>query len=111
MDPLKQLMGALGYSHVTDPDAEFERSYPYFHKPAGWPHSHHVHLCEAGSDTEWRHMAFRDYLRTHAEAREEYLLLKRRLAKCFHDATHEERQRYADAKSEFVARILSLAKR
>jgi GrpB-like predicted nucleotidyltransferase (UPF0157 family) len=101
------LMTSLGYVHLADPDPEFERRYPFFHKPAQWPHSHHVHLCEAESDMEWRHVAFRDYLRTHADAHIEYVALKRELAARHGGSTHEERQGYADAKTEFIERILA----
>jgi GrpB-like predicted nucleotidyltransferase (UPF0157 family) len=76
-----------------------------------WPHSHHVHLCEAGSDWERRHLAFRDALRADPSARDEYAALKRRLATAHGGATQEERQDYADAKTGFVARVLSTAAR
>ena len=111
LDPYVPLMRALRYVHLADPDPEFERSYPYFHKPAQWPHSHHVHLCEAGSDMEWRHIAFRDHLRAHADARAGYAMLKRELAARYGGTTHDERQRYADAKSAFVERIISTCPR
>ena len=111
LEPFTPIMQACGYVHFRDPDPAFERAYPYFHKPHDWPHSHHVHLCESGSEWEWRHLAFRDYLRTHPEAREEYVALKRRLAAIHGGANHDERQAYADAKSELVRRILDAARR
>lgn len=104
--PFLSAMDGLGYTHLPDPDPVLERAYPYFHKPVEWPHSHHVHLCEAGSALERRHIAFRDRLRSDARAREEYAVLKQDLARIHRGATHEERQRYADAKSEFVRRLL-----
>lgn len=100
-------LAALGYRHRADPDPEFERVYPYFHKPVDWPHTHHVHLCEGGGEMEWKHLAFRDYLRANAAARDEYVTLKRELASQHRGATHEQRQLYADSKSEFVARALA----
>ena len=39
-------MAALGYRHVALGD--FDLVYPFFLKPAEWPSTHHVHLCEAG---------------------------------------------------------------
>lgn len=107
LDPYVAPLAALGYRHRADPDPEFERVYPYFHKPVDWPHTHHVHLCEGGSEMEWKHVAFRDYLRANTAARDEYVALKRGLAAAHGGATHEERQRYADSKSEFVARALA----
>jgi GrpB-like predicted nucleotidyltransferase (UPF0157 family) len=107
LEPFLPPMARMGYVHLADRDPAFERAYPYFHKPASWPHTHHVHLCEEGSDFERRHIAFRDRLRASAEAREEYAALKRSLARVHGGATHEERQRYADGKSDFVRRVLS----
>lgn len=109
IEPFKLKLAAVGYVHFADPDPAFEHVYPYFHKPHDWPHTHHVHLCEAGSEWEWRHLAFRDCLREHAGAREEYAALKRRLAAIHGGATHPKRQAYADAKGEFVQRILAAA--
>ena len=106
LEPFGSVMRSMGYVHLRDPDPAFERAYPCFHKPGDWPHTHHVHLCEAGSEWEWRHLAFRDYLRGHAGAREEYAALKRRLAAIHGGSNHGERQAYADAKSDFVQRIL-----
>jgi GrpB-like predicted nucleotidyltransferase (UPF0157 family) len=111
LDRFMPALASVGYTHRADPDPAFERVYPYFHRPMEWPHTHHVHLCEAGSDWERRHLAFRDALRADPSARDEYAALKRRLAATHGGATHEERQRYADAKTGFVARILSTAAR
>ena len=60
-EPLK----SLGYVHVPHPDDSF---CPFFHKPATWPHTHHVHVVESGGAEERRTLAFRDYLREHPEA-------------------------------------------
>jgi GrpB-like predicted nucleotidyltransferase (UPF0157 family) len=51
------------------------------------------------------HILFRDYLRTHAEEAAQYEALKQRLA-----AEHDDVEAYADAKSDFVRRIIGLAK-
>ena len=110
LDPFEPILRSLGYVHLADPDPAFERVYPYFHKPRDWPHTHHVHLCQADSEWEWKHLAFRDHLRTNGHARDEYAALKRRLAAIHGGANHTGRQAYADAKSEFVQRILDAAK-
>ena len=65
----------------------------------------HVHMYAPGEGQWAAQLAFRDYLRSHVEAREQYVALKRVLAERFpHDGNA-----YADAKSEFVAEILSRA--
>src|SRR5262249_53412405 len=56
---------------------------PFFHRPAAWPHTHHVHVVEAGGEEERRTLAFRDYLRAHPEVAREYAELKMRLARGF----------------------------
>jgi GrpB-like predicted nucleotidyltransferase (UPF0157 family) len=71
----------------------------------GDPRQYHIHLAVIGGSF-WRdHRAFRDYLRTHAEAAESYAMLKRELA-----ARHPlDREAYIDGKTTFVQAILRLA--
>ena len=72
------LLFALGYEHVPDP--EFV-DYPFFGWPsARAPRTFNLHVCQAGSENERRHLAFRDHLRNDPVARDEYAALKRRLA-------------------------------
>jgi GrpB-like predicted nucleotidyltransferase (UPF0157 family) len=96
----------LGYVHVPHADDAFA---PFFHRPAGWPHSHHVHVVQAGSPEERRTLAFRDYLRQHSGVAREYEQLKHRLALRFNAASSGSHQSYADAKTAFVARITERA--
>lgn len=107
--PFMPALAQLGYTHLPDPDPVFERAYPCFHKPREWPHTHHVHLCEMGGRLERAHIAFRDRLRADAGWRGEYAALKLELARLHGGATHDERQRYADGKSQFVRRVLEAA--
>jgi 16S rRNA processing protein RimM len=68
----------LGYEHVPDP--EFA-DYPFFGWPsAKAPRTFNLHVCQAGSENEQRHLRFRDRLRADVVARDEYAALKRRLA-------------------------------
>ena len=53
-------MATLGYRHVALGD--FDLVYPFFHRPAEFPGTHHVHLCDAGGEQEWKHLAFRNSL-------------------------------------------------
>lgn len=98
--------GRLGYTHVPDPD---DATYPFLHRPATWPHSHHVHLCESRGVEERRHLAFRDYLRDHPAAARAYAAEKRRLASCFSSSSHESRNAYAEAKSHFIEPLIRRA--
>jgi GrpB-like predicted nucleotidyltransferase (UPF0157 family) len=100
-------LASIGYSHI--PLGQFDLVYPFFQKPAGWPSTHHVHLCVHGSEQERNHLAFRDYLRTHPLVADEYLELKCRLAALHPGATLESRECYSLSKTEFVASVLERA--
>ncbi|HZR82919.1 MAG TPA: GrpB family protein [Candidatus Binatia bacterium] len=99
-------LARLGYVHVAHPDDDF---CPFFHRPATWPHTHHVHVVALGGDEERRTLAFRDYLREHADVAAEYERLKRGLASQHSVVSFDTRQAYADAKTEFVTRITDRA--
>jgi GrpB-like predicted nucleotidyltransferase (UPF0157 family) len=100
-------MAALGYRHVAL--GGFDLVYPFFHKPAEWPSTHHVHLCEAGGEQEWMHLAFRDHLRAHPLAARKYEALKSELARAHDGDTFASSEAYSLAKSEFVANVLRAA--
>ena len=76
-------MATLGYRHIA---LSFDLVYPFFYRPVDeWPGTHHVHLCEAGGEQEWKHLAFRA-----------------------HDGTTVQTSRkYSSSKSAFVADVLS----
>jgi GrpB-like predicted nucleotidyltransferase (UPF0157 family) len=97
---------ALGYVHVPHPD---DRFCPFFHRPAQWPHTRHVHVVERGGSEERRTLAFRDYLRDHPDAAREYEGLKRSVAAKIVGADPASQERYAAAKTEFIERIVALA--
>ena len=99
-------LGALGYVHVPHPDDSF---CPFFHRPRQWPHSHHVHLVEAGGAEERRTLAFRDYLRDHPAAARDYEELKRDLGGKLAATTNESCEAYAQAKTDFIERVLEVA--
>jgi len=101
--PLEQ----LGYTHVPHADDSF---CPFFYRPAVWPHTHHVHVVEFGGEEEARTLAFRDYLRDHADIAREYAALKFALAQQFSCNDLASRQGYTEAKSGFIERIIRLAR-
>jgi GrpB-like predicted nucleotidyltransferase (UPF0157 family) len=99
---------AIGYVHVPHPDDSF---CPFFHRPPHWPHSHHVHVVEAGGPEERRTLAFRDYLRDHAATARDYERLKHDLAAQLAANNSESREEYARAKTDFIERIVAMALR
>jgi GrpB-like predicted nucleotidyltransferase (UPF0157 family) len=100
-------LARLAYVHVPHAD---DAVCPFFHRPAEWPHTYHVHVVEAGREEERRTLAFRDYLREHADAAREYEALKRRLAEEFSGEDFASREAYAAAKSAFINRIDALTR-
>ncbi|MEN3283491.1 MAG: hypothetical protein V7607_4631 [Solirubrobacteraceae bacterium] len=68
----------LGYLFAPDPAFP---DYHYFAKPHARPRSHHLHVCQAGSHQEVRHVAVRDFLRAHPDEAASYEKLKRTLVR------------------------------
>jgi putative glutamine amidotransferase len=96
VDPLV----GLGYRHAIDPIETEHELFSIGYEP-DTPHKVHIHVCEAGSEWERRHLAFRDFLRSHDDAAATYEALKRRLA------TEHPRdiQTYVDGKTAFITEI------
>jgi GrpB-like predicted nucleotidyltransferase (UPF0157 family) len=85
----------LGYLFVTDPESP---DYLLFAKPPERPRTHHLHVCEAGSRQELRHLAVREFLRAHAGEAELYAALKREVV-----ARHpQDRLAYMERKEEYL---------
>ena len=102
----RERLQAIGYVHSPHPNDAF---CPFFHRPTQWPHSHHVHLVERGSAEERRTLAFRDYLRDHADTARQYEDLKHVLAA--HKAANDPdaREDYARAKTDFIEKVVARA--
>ena len=94
----------VGYSHLSF-HQPLDEVYPFFHRPATWPTTHHVHVCEEGSDEELRHLAFRDWLRAHPRDRRAYAGLKQRLAEKVDEADPVTLYRYTENKTDFVKSV------
>lgn len=63
--------------------------------------SHHIHIYQQHSPQIQRHLAFRDYMRTHPQAAQQYSQLKQKLAKKY----PEEIESYMDGKDPFIKKI------
>jgi putative glutamine amidotransferase len=89
---------ALGYRHVLDP---WRDEHEYFSRDVDGERAFQIHACLAGSDWERRHIAFRDWLRSHPEDAAAYADLKRSLAR-----DHpRDIMAYVDAKTPFIREI------
>lgn len=101
-----EAMVGLGYTYAPEFEAELPNR-RYFRRTSGGHRTHQVHLVER-TDTEWwdRHVAFRDWLRTHPADAAAYGALKVQLAKALRD----DRLAYTDAKSAFIRRVVEQAR-
>lgn len=71
-----------------------------------FPRRSHIHLVEYDSKSWKSHLLFRDYLRNHPEAAQEYIDIKSNLA----EQDWKESTDYARSKGDFVRKIESLAR-
>lgn len=101
-----EALAGIGYRHRPHPDDAFA---PFFHRPARWPHIHHVHVVETGGEEERRQLAFRDWLRAHPRTARRYEALKRELAVQFAADRFENRNAYSEAKGDFIAEVMQRA--
>jgi GrpB-like predicted nucleotidyltransferase (UPF0157 family) len=88
----------LGYVHQLDP---WNDDHEYLSREADGADAFHVHVCVADGPFETRHLAFRDWLRTHPEDADAYGRLKRDLA----EAHPRDIVSYVEGKSDFIASI------
>src|SRR4051794_35212046 len=96
--PYREPLEQLGYLFVPDPESP---GFHLFAQPAERPRTHHLHVCEAGSRHEQRHLAVRDFLRAHPGEAGQYEAVKRRLA-----AAHpEDRLAYIEGKAACMAAL------
>lgn len=64
---------------------------------------YHLYVCRPDAKPYLEHIAFRDYLRAHPQARDEYQRLKEQLAEQY----RYDVDSYCEHKTEFVRSILS----
>lgn len=77
----------------------------YFRPAGDAPRTVQIHVVDAGSDWEREHLLFRDFLRVHADARDDYAHLKLELA----DRYRDDRLAYNEAKTGFILDALGAA--
>lgn len=94
-----EALSRIGYIHEGDLGISGREAFTYEDKEHLM--KHHLYVCPSDSPELRRHLAFRDYLRTHPEAAKEYGRIKEQAAKLFpHDI-----ERYIAYKSAFIERI------
>ena len=108
-DDLPKVIAALakhGYTHQGDlglPGREaFFRPRDYNEEEQSVM-KYHLYVCHPDAKPYLEHIAFRDYLRAHPQARDEYQRLKEQLAEQY----RYDVDSYCEHKTEFVRSILS----
>jgi GrpB-like predicted nucleotidyltransferase (UPF0157 family) len=100
----EEAVAPLGYVHTPEHDMP-GRLY-LVKRTEDDKSTHHLNITELGTECWFEHVAFRDYLREHTDAREKYRRLKQDLAR----RHHEDRPGYLAGKNPFITRILNLAR-
>lgn len=92
----------VGWVAAPEPGDVDQRTWSWC-SPSVAHRTHHLHVVEESSQGWPTWLAFRDHLRTHAEDREAYAAIKRRLAA----TDDEDRVAYRAGKAPFIATVLS----
>ena len=94
----------IGYEYM----GEFGIPGRRYLRKGGDERTHQIHIFSKNStDDIERHLAVRDYLRTHSDISSKYAELKKKLAKMYPD----DIERYCDGKDEFVREMEKTALR
>ena len=92
-------LGKIGYQHEGNLGITGREAFKY----EGKEHlrKHHLYVCPEDSQELRRHIAFRDYLKTHPDAVREYSRIKEEGAELYSD----DIDRYIEHKSPFIEKI------
>jgi len=101
------LMAGIGWLAAPEPTDAGDHKLSFCF-PSVERRTHHLHVVEEASGS-WRGwLAFRDYLRSHEDARREYAALKLQLAEA-HGGDPNDRDAYRGGKAAFVRNITARA--
>ena len=101
-DILVSRLADIGYIHEGDLGIKDREAFKYTNKPH--LQTHHLYVCPQYSAELHRHITFRDYLRTHPEAVNEYSKVKEKAAQLFPDDIDS----YIEFKSPCIAKLYKL---
>lgn len=97
IDEFTSLMIAIGYEPRGENGLQGRR----FFQKGGDVRTYHLHFYEKGNDEVVRHLAFRNYLRTHPDAAKEYGNVKKKLSQCYPN----DIESYKEGKERLVSEI------
>lgn len=100
---LIERLDEIGYEYVHKP--EFPERL-FFRKGKWRAGTHHLHVYKLKGKHWVNNLLFREYLKAHEEARQEYYMLKKKL-----EAEHKyDRVAYTEGKSHFILDVMELAR-
>lgn len=101
-DDVVRALGRIGYVHEGNLGIPEREAFRY----DGKPHlrTHHLYVCAQDSRELARHIAFRDFLRSHPEAAEKYGAVKAQAARLF----PEDIEGYMACKAPVIAELYAL---
>ena len=82
-DQIVSRLGAIGYLHEGDLGIKDREAFRYIDKPHLM--THHLYVCPRYSEELRRHITFRDFLRSNAEAVKQYSAVKEKAAELYPD--------------------------
>ncbi|MDQ0256342.1 GrpB-like predicted nucleotidyltransferase (UPF0157 family) [Evansella vedderi] len=97
-------LSEIDYEYVPKPEFKDRR---FFRKGLFGKGTCHLHICEFNSKEWVEKLLFRDYLRLHPKAAEEYVSLKKELASKY----KFDRPTYTKEKAPFIKAIIEKAKK
>jgi len=98
-DKVISALREIGYQHEGNLGITGREAFRYEDK--GHLQKHHLYVCPQDSDELKRHITFRDYLRSHPDAVQEYSLIKEEGARLY----PYEIEKYIQYKSSFIEKI------
>ena len=101
-DVIVRKLGASGYIHEGDLGIKDREAFKYTDKPHLM--THHLYVCPQNSEELHRHVMFRDFLRSNAEAARKYSSVKETAAELFPN----DIDKYMEYKSPCIEELYTL---
>lgn len=101
-DDVSRGLSNIGYTYEGDLGIKEREAFKYSGKPHCQPH--HLYVCPRNSRELFRHITFRDYLRSHPEAVKKYSKIKETAAGLFPDNI----DKYMEYKAPCIKEIYSM---
>ena len=101
-DAVVSKLASIGYIHEGDLGIKDREAFKYTDKPHLM--SHHLYVCPQNSEELRRHITFRDFLRSNAEAARKYSSVKETAAELFPD----DIDKYIEYKSPCIEELYRL---